>query len=133
MRIVFDTNVYISAFVVQRSKSELAFTLAARGLFELLVSPEILAELQGKLSTRFGYSPETVEEVRREVREVAAMVEPELRLSVLEDEPDNRILECAVAAGAMAIVTGDKDLLALKNYEGIGIMTVSDLLYTFPG
>ncbi len=61
------------------------------------------------------------------------MVEPELRLSVLEDEPDNRILECAVAAGAMAIVTGDKDLLALKNYEGIGIMTVSDLLYTFPG
>ncbi len=68
MRIVFDTNVYISAFVVQRSKSELAFTLAARGLFELLVSPEILAELQGKLSTRFGYSPETVEEVRREVR-----------------------------------------------------------------
>jgi putative PIN family toxin of toxin-antitoxin system len=133
LRIVFDTNVYISAFVVQRSKSELAFTLAARGLFELLVSPEILAELQGKLSTRFGYSPETVEEVGREVREVAAMVEPELRLSVLEDEPDNRILECAVAAGAMAIVTGDKDLLALKNYEGIGIMTVSDLLYTFPG
>jgi uncharacterized protein len=53
-------------------------------------------------------------------------------LSVVEDEPDNRILECAIAAGASAVVTGDRHLLALKNYRGIGIMTVSDLLYTFP-
>jgi predicted nucleic acid-binding protein len=48
------------------------------------------------------------------------------------DEPDNRILECAIAAGASAVVTGDSHLLALKSYQGIGIMTVSDLLYTFP-
>jgi len=133
LRIVFDTNVYISAFVVERSKSELAFTLAARGFFELVVSPEILAEVQEKLSSRFGYSPETVEEVGREVREVATIAEPDLRLAVLEDEPDNRILECAVAAGAAAIVTGDRELLRLENYEGIGIMTVADLLYSFPG
>ncbi len=132
MRLVFDTNVYISAFVVERSKSELAFTLAARGLFELVVSPEILAELQEKLSSGFGYSPETVEEVGREVREVATIIEPEVELSVLDDEPDNRILECAVAAGAAAVVTGDRELLRLNNYEGIGIMTVADLLYSFP-
>jgi predicted nucleic acid-binding protein len=37
-----------------------------------------------------------------------------------------------VEAGAVAIVTGDKDLLALKSNEGIGIMTVTQLLYTFP-
>jgi predicted nucleic acid-binding protein len=40
--------------------------------------------------------------------------------------------QCAVAAKASAIVTGDKHLLALKAYEGIGIMTVADLLRTFP-
>lgn len=52
---------------------------------------------------------------------------------VLEGEPDNRILECAMAAGAFAIVTGDRHLLALKSYEGVGVMTVADLLYSFPG
>ena len=63
---------------------------------------------------------------------MATFFEPEAELSVVDDEPDNRILECAVAARASAIVTGDRHLLALKSYQGIGIMTVSDLLYTFP-
>lgn len=48
---------------------------------------------------------------------------------MLEDEPDNRVLECVMAASAAAVVMGDKDLLSLKVYEGIGIMTVADLLY----
>jgi predicted nucleic acid-binding protein len=71
-------------------------------------------------------------QVEKLIRELATVVEPDIHLSVLEDEPDNRILECAVEAGASAIVTGDKDLIALKSYEGIGVMTVAELLYTFP-
>jgi predicted nucleic acid-binding protein len=59
-------------------------------------------------------------------------VNPETKLEVLDDEPDNRILECAVAAKASAIVIADKHLLALKAYKGIGIMSVADLLHTFP-
>ncbi len=129
---MFDTNVYISAFVVPGSRSELAFLRASRGHFGLIVSPEILDEVKEKLVSKFEYSEDEVENVVREVREVAFVVEPGLRLSVLEDEPDNRVLECAVAAGAVAIVTGDKELLSLENYEGIGIMTVADLLYSFP-
>lgn len=132
MRIVFDTNVYVSAFVVPGSKSELAFSLAARGFFDLVVSPEILGELEDKLIHKFGYSPRTAQEVGYEVREVAATVEPESRLSVLDDDPDNRILECALHSGAAAIVTGDRHLLKLGDYEGIGIMTVAELLYSFP-
>lgn len=132
MRLVFDTNVYVSAFVVPGSKSELALSLAARGVFELVVSPAILAELENKLLSKFGYPAVQVEEAQRTVREAAMLIEPEERLSVVEDEPDNRILECAVAAKAVAIVTGDKHLLALENHEGIGTMTVAELLYTFP-
>jgi predicted nucleic acid-binding protein len=59
-------------------------------------------------------------------------VEPETELDVLDDEPDNRILECAVALQASAIVTGDRHLLGLGAYEGVGIMTVAELLYTLP-
>ena len=132
MRLVFDTNVYVSAFVVPGSKSELALALAARGLFELVVSPDILAELREKLVAKFGYSRTQTEKVGIAISEIAAVAEPGARLSVLADEPDNRILECAVEAGAAAIVTGDKELLALKSYEGIGVMTVAELLYTFP-
>ncbi len=129
---MFDTNVYISAFVVPGSRSELALLLASRGLFDLVVSLEILTEMRDKLTSKFEYSQDRVQDVEREVREVATVVEPEVELSVLDDEPDNRVLECAVAAGAVAIVTGDKELLSLKDYEGIGIMTVADLLYSFP-
>lgn len=132
MRIVFDTNVYISAFVVPGSRSDLAFRLALRGAFELIVSREILAELRGKLASKFGLAESELNRVERTVLGVAALVEPGIELRVLEDEPDNRVLECAAAAGASAIVTGDRHLLRLKVYEGIGIMTVSELLYAFP-
>jgi uncharacterized protein len=133
VRFVFDTNVYISAFIVPGSKSDLAYRLAERGVFELAVSEAILTELTGKLGSRFGYTEEEIRQVENAVREMAIVFEPETELSVAPDEPDNRILECAIAARASAIVTGDKHLLRLESYQDIGIMTVSDLLYSFPG
>jgi uncharacterized protein len=133
LRLVFDTNVYISAFVVPGSKSDLAFRLAVRGAFELAASAQILAEVRVKLGSKFGLSETEIGRVEQAILGSATSVEPEMELHLLEDEPDNRILECAVAAGASAIVTGDRHLLALKSYEGIGIMTVADLLYSFPG
>ena len=132
MRLVFDTNVYISAFIVPGSKSDFAYRLAGRGAFELVVSDDILAELMSKLGSKFGLSEAERERVERVVREIATLVEPEVEIRALDDDPDNRILECAVSAGASAIVTGDRHLLRLGSYEGIGIMTVSALLYTYP-
>ena len=132
MKLVFDTNVYVSAFVVPGSKSDLAFRLALRGAFELAISEAILAELREKLASKFGLVEPELARAEQIVRGAAMIVEPETNLKVLDDEPDNRILECAVAAQASAIVTGDKHLLALGVYEGIGVMTVAELLYTFP-
>jgi len=133
LRIVFDTNVYVSAVGVSGGKSELALRLAEQGAFELVVSPEILSETRETLvGPKFGFSGSEVDQAENFITGFATVVEPDARLCVLEDEPDNRILECAVEAGASAIVTGDKDLLALKSYEGIRIMTVAELLYTFP-
>ena len=121
---------YISAFAAPGSRSSLALQLAARGVFELVVSPAILAELRRKLSgPKFGFSERELDDADRDIGVIATVMEPDFRLA---DEPDNRILECAVASGASAIVTGDKELLALGSYEGIGIMTVAGLLYTFP-
>ncbi|MBI5814606.1 MAG: hypothetical protein HZB29_03250 [Nitrospinae bacterium] len=53
------------------------------------------------------------------------MVHSRNRLSVLKDETGNRILECAVAGKADIIVTGNKAMLALREYQGIRIITLS--------
>ena len=132
MRLVFDTNVYVSAFVIPGRRSDLAFRLALRDTFELVVSREILAELRRKLASKFGLEETELDRVERTIMEAAVLVEPRVKLGVLRDEPDNRILECAVVTEASGIVTGDRHLLKLRTYEGIGIMTVSELLYAFP-
>jgi len=132
LRFVFDTNVYISAFIVPGSKSDLAYRLAERGVFDLAVSGAILRELKDKLGSGFGYSEQEIRDVESSVSRVATISEHEVELSAVNVEPDNRILECAVASAASAIVTGDRHLLALVSYGDIRIMTVSELLYTFP-
>jgi predicted nucleic acid-binding protein len=49
--------------------------------------------------------------------------------TVIKENPsDNRILECAVAAGSDYIVSGDKDLLRLGRYDSIRILNVADFL-----
>jgi predicted nucleic acid-binding protein len=59
----------------------------------------------------------------------ARIVAPAEALDVVKDDPDdNKILECAVAAGADAVVTGDKHLLRLGEYAGIRIFGVRELL-----
>jgi len=55
---------------------------------------------------------------------VAEMVKPIRRIDVLADEPDNRILECAAAANADVIVTGDRAMLAPGTFEGIAIVSL---------
>jgi len=60
---------------------------------------------------------------------MARTVTPAVQLDIIkEDPPDNRILECAVSAGADYIVSGDNDLLRLGRYDSIRILNVADFL-----
>ena len=60
--------------------------------------------------------------------EISTLVKPARRVKALPDDPDNRILECAAAAGAGAIVTGDRAMLALGAYAGARILRLADCL-----
>ena len=60
------------------------------------------------------------------VTELATVVAPKRRLHVVKDDPDNRILECAVAGRAEAIVTGDKTLLALRLFRKTRIQSLRE-------
>ena len=131
MKVVFDTNVYISAFISPGSKAEEAYLLAVDGRIELYTSVAILTETAKKLRGKFLWDDVRIASALKQISRVATVLKPVNRLTILSDNPDNRILECAKDAGAGLIVTGDKHLLDLKQYEGIGITRIAGFLYSF--
>lgn len=132
MRVVFDTNVFISAFLAPGGRGERALLLAIHHRIKLCTSLAILAETAGKLRSKFGQGDRDIKLTLKLISRHAEVVKPTHRLEVLDDEPDNRILECAVAAGADLIVTGDRHLLRMRSFRGIPIVRLRDLLDTFP-
>jgi putative PIN family toxin of toxin-antitoxin system len=131
MRVVLDTNVYVSALTFPGGRGESALRLAIERRVEVLVSPPIVLELAKVLREKFSWEEEPILDACRLIRELATPVRPKVRLSVLSDEPDNRILECAVEGAADAIVTGDRHLLTLKAFRGVQILRLGQFLETF--
>jgi len=130
-KVVFDTNIYVSAFTSPNSKAEDAYLLAVRGTCELYTSVSILTELAKKLREKFYWGDNEITSVLKHISRVATVIKPIVKISLLQDETDNRILECAKASNANLIVTGDKHLLSLKEFDGIGITRVAGFLYIF--
>ena len=129
LRVTADTNILISGLVYRRGKPYDLLRMAIDGTISLTISQHILDELADVLMRKFDATPEEIAEANGIVGDAARIVQPSVQIDVIkEDSPDNRILECAVSAGADYIVTGDKDLLRLGAYDSIKILTVSDFL-----
>ena len=94
------------------------------GRDELVISKPIIDELLGVLATKFARNTEELAHVAVFLASLALTVKPGRRLRVVTDEPDNRILECAIAGRAEAIVTGDRALLAIREYEGVRVVSL---------
>lgn len=128
IRVVADTNVYISALMFGGLPGTF-LDLALVRAFALVASAVLLDELDGKLRFKFGVSPEDAAAIRTKLESVAQMVKPDLLLDVVADDPDdNRVLECAWAGRADYMVSGDRHLLKLGSYERIPILTVRQFL-----
>ncbi len=128
MKLVFDTNIFISAIVIPHSKAEKAILKIIKADDSLIISREIINEVLSVLSTKFHRDREAISHVAVYLSDLAQMVKPTKRLRILEDDPDNRILECALCGKADAIVTGDKEMLKLKGFEGIRIISLKEYL-----
>ena len=125
MKVVFDTNIYISAFVIPGGNAEKAYLHAIEGDFELCTSVAILTELARKLDEKFGWGKREIAQLITSISNVATVLKTAPWLKVLSDDPDNRILECALKAEANFLVTGDKHLLKLRSYENCKIIKLS--------
>jgi len=132
IKAVADTNVYISA-ILFGGKSETVRKLAREGQVELLISESIFAEIAGVLKRKFNWLDWQISEVMRDIRAITTLITPASTLSVMkEDEPDNRVLECAVEGQASYIISGDEHhLQPLKEYQGIVILSPAQFLELF--
>jgi uncharacterized protein len=128
VKVVFDTNILVSALVFPGGRGEAALRRIIEQQDQLVISKPILDELLGILARKFSRDAEELAHVAVFLSELALYVKPRRRLHVVKDEPDNRILECALAGRAEAIVTGDRALLGLREYDGVRIITLRDYL-----
>ncbi|MFI5248060.1 MAG: putative toxin-antitoxin system toxin component, PIN family [Nitrospirales bacterium] len=128
MRVVFETNIYISALAIPGGNAEEAYLEAVRGAFDLSTSVGILTETARVLQTKFDWAEDKVREAVQTISQMAIVLRPRPTLHILDDEPDNRILECAIAAQAEFVVSGDRHLLALKHHADITMISLADFL-----
>jgi putative PIN family toxin of toxin-antitoxin system len=128
MKVVFDTNIFISALVIPGGQAERAIRRITEGTDTLLISKPIIGEILSVLSRKFGRDSEALSRVAVFLSDLATIVNPAKRIHVLEDEADNRVIECAVGGRADAIVTGDKEMLDLKEYLRIRIISLKEYL-----
>ena len=94
----------------------------------LVLSKPIIDELLGILGRKFSRDAEELAHVAVFLYDLALFVKPRRRLRVVKDDPDNRILECALAGRADAVVTGDRALLALGAYRGVRLVSLREYL-----
>lgn len=130
-RVVLDTNVLVSAILFGGPPRDV-LELAISGTIHCSLSPPILDELRDVLCrAKFGFSLEQSLRVIEELHAVCDVVDPGDRVRVITSDPDdNMILECAVSADAAFIVSGDRHLLDLGQYEGIVIVNPAGYLRT---
>lgn len=128
LRVVFDSNVYISALLFDGPPRQV-LELTQKGQVVLITSDDIINETAGKLREKFSWPEHRIQQFVRQTCQLAELYNPKTKLSVIDDEPDNRVLECAVAGKAHIIISGDNHLLKLKSYKNIPIQKPKYLTY----
>lgn len=124
---VYDTNVIVSAILKPGSIPASLVALAMEGSVRLFLTPEILEEYREVLKRpKFGFDPSTVNTFLNDLEKAAVMVYPTKRVRNALDEPDNRFLECAKAAKAHYLVTGNKKHFPFPEFKGTKIVSPAE-------
>lgn len=139
IRAVLDANVLISALIQPLGlPGQILTALLSRQAFELVLSLGIVAEVEKALNLprirKHLSDPKEVRLVVADILAVADLVEDTGRvIGVCRDAEDDKVLGAAVEGRAENIVTGDRDLLALKQHEEVRILTPREFLQRLGG
>ena len=132
MGVVFDTNALLSSTLWDESVAQRLLFKLIRENIKVYSSTEILLEYQRVLKRDFDYSDEEVSNIMKKIFGFVTLVTPKQRVKIVEDDPDdNKIIECAIESSSRYIITYDKHLLKLGEYQGIKMIKPEDALKVF--
>ena len=127
-RVVLDTNIVVSACVTPEGAPATIVELALLGAFTLYLSSAVLTEYHEVLAReKYSRQQERIHVLLEGLEDVAVTVTPERTLAISRDEEDNRLPECAEAAGADFLVTGNPRHFP-ASLENTRVMTPRDFL-----
>ena len=130
MRVLLDSNVWLAILTTDGFCRRVWRT--ARRQCQIAASQEILDEIAVKLRVKFGFAPR---HARLMTFFVERQIEPVRVVSVINicrDADDNRILAAALDSDCSHLVTGDADLLVLKKFETVSIVSPREFLDLIP-
>ena len=133
LKLVLDTSTIVSAFFWEGNEAEL-FREIEQGKAELYITNEILKEVEevikkpkfNEVMRKVNLTPDQI--MQKIVSLSHLVIAPKLNIKVCRDEKDNKFLECAESAKANYLISGDEDLLSLKEYKGILIVRTWKIL-----
>lgn len=123
LKVVIDTNVFISGVLVEAGNPSLVIKAWKRTQkYQLFITEEIIQEIL-KVMHRLNINADIIADWDKAIRESAISIAPTRKIEAIKEDPsDNKFLECAIEARADYIVTGDKHLKGLDEFEGIKIV-----------
>ncbi|MFC1790063.1 putative toxin-antitoxin system toxin component, PIN family [Patescibacteria group bacterium] len=125
-RVVLDANVFVSGIVWQGNPGRVLQGWL-KDNFRLFISPSTLLEILTVLA-RFEIPPKIIQGFKPLIENQASKVIPKTKFKICRDPKDNQYLNLVYACQADYLVTGDKDLLILEEFEGTKILTPKQFL-----
>lgn len=132
MRVVLDTNIYISAILFGGMAEKVLEALSQREAL-IFISPFIVREIRDVLKRKFGWDQTRIAFVLENLQERTLFIRPTVDVhAIVTKEDDNQILACALAAKVDILISGDrKHILSLKTFQGIKILSPREFLHLY--
>jgi len=131
IKAILDTNTLISALGWEGNPQKI-FNYCLDKKFKNVTSPEILEEVRDVLfRKKFDFiDDDKKNEFILLLSELSEIISQKHKVDVCRDKGDNKFIELALSADVKIIVSGDDDLLAVKEYEGIKMLSANEFLKT---
>ena len=126
-RIVNDTNVWLSALYFLGKPARIVHLIEEKNLISI-TSHAILDELREKMIVNFQTPAFAANGTVSYIQSISEFVSLRGRDFGLRDKADNMVLETAIAGKCSFLITGDNDLLTLREYERLQVVTPSQFL-----
>lgn len=127
VKIVLDTNILISAIGFGGVPRKV-FLLTVEEKIKGVISQILLVELIEVINKKFPKLIPDLPIIEHNINEFFLIVHPKKTINIVRDRDDNRVLEAAVEGDCDFIITGDQDLLVLRQYKKIKILTPTQFL-----